>query len=544
MNQLSFLKNQIYKIIEEITYSGIAKITGYSCIAIVVLYCGKIWHAQRIFKRMGLRTPRFAFFYGNLPEILKNTQSNTLRKWTSEFGKTYGYYEGHLPVIVTSDLDFINEVFIKQYSNFMARKIYPWQFSDNSPKMDLFLSSNKRWKRMRNIINPTFSPAKLKELIPVMAKCTQRFIHILDKNLDKEIIISDFLNRYTMDTIWNSATGMDINCQADLNNEYMQKALDVFKDLEDLKFGFRVTSYFSEFRPFILHLMTLATYLMSKISSTNELVDPLFWLTLHIHQVIEQRKRENIRRKDFSQLLIDSRIEDGENLKKNEKIVMSKFRLDKQMSFEEIEFNLVGFLLAGFETTSSALNYSFFILANHLDEANKLQQELDDFFCKNDQNLDINFDNVSQLEYLDMFVKEVLRMYPISSNTVNRRCMFPTEVGGLRIPVGVSVTVDVLSIHYEHEIWGPVDPEMFYPLRFSAQIKRSQSAYLPFGLGPRNCVGMRYALMEMKMALAKILFNFNIVPTENTPKRLVNFTEGTVRRPKDVIKVKLVKRKK
>lgn len=140
---------------------------------------------------MGLRTPRFAFFYGNLPEILKNTQSNTLRKWTCEFGKTYGYYEGHLPVIVTSDLDFINEVFIKQYSNFMARKIYPWQFSDNSPKMDLFLSSNKRWKRMRNIINPTFSPAKLKELIPVMAKCTQRFIHILDKNLDKEIIISE-----------------------------------------------------------------------------------------------------------------------------------------------------------------------------------------------------------------------------------------------------------------------------------------------------------------------------------------------------------------
>lgn len=223
-----------------------------------------------------------------------------------------------------------------------------------------------------------------------------------------------------MDTIWNSATGMDINCQSDLNNEYMHKALDVFKDLEELKFGFRMTSYFSEFRPLILHFMTLVTYLMGKISSTNEFVDPLFWLTQHIHQIIEKRKKENIKRKDFTQLLIDSRIEDNESLKKYEKIEMSKFRLDKQMSFEEIEFNLVGFLLAGFETTSSALNYSFFILANHPEEAGKLQQELDEFYFQNGQNLEINFDNINQLEYLDMFVKEVLRMYPISSKYIKK----------------------------------------------------------------------------------------------------------------------------
>ena len=120
--------------------------------------------------------------------------------------------------------------------------------------------------------------------------------------------------------------------------------------------------------------------------------------------------------------------------------------------------------------------------------------------------------------------------------------MSTTQIGDLKIQNGVSVTVDVLSIHYDNNIWGPIDTEVFYPLRFSADIKRTQSAYLPFGLGPRNCVGMRYALMEMKMALAKILFNYNVLPTENTLKKLINFTEGTVRRPKDLIKIKLVKR--
>nr|UOU03275.1 cytochrome P450 3045B1 [Brachionus rubens] len=544
MELLQMTLDELHRLISDLELKTVFKISGWSLFGFTLIYCGKIWYAQRLFKRLGLKTPEYKFFYGNLPEILEKTQSNTLRKWTKQLGKTYGYYEGHLPIMVTSDIDLINEVFIKQYSNFMARKIYPWQFSDNSPKMDLFLSSNKRWKRMRNIINPTFTPTKLKELMPIMTKCTERFLTILDNNLDKEIVISDFLNRYTMDTIWNSATGMDIDCQSDLNNEYMQKALDVFKDLEDLKFGFRVTTYFDEFRPFILGFIGLITYIIGKVNPRNEFVDPFFWLTQHIHEVIEKRKTENIRRKDFTQLLTESRIEDDESLKKNEKIELNKFRLDRQMSFEEIEFNLVGFLLAGFETTSSALNYSFFILANHPDEMKKLQDELDEFTAHNESTLEVNFDNINELLYMDMFVKEVLRMFPISSNTVNRRCMFSTEVNGVKIPAGVSVTVDVLSIHYNHEIWGPVDPEVFYPPRFSPEFKRSQSVYLPFGIGPRNCVGMRYALMEMKMALAKILFNYDIFPTESTPKRLVNFTEGTVRRPKDVITIKLKRRNK
>lgn len=78
---------------------------------------------------------------------------------------------------------------------------------------------------------------------------------------------------------------------------------------------------------------------------------------------------------------------------------------------------MVGFLLAGFETTSSALNYSFFVLANHHDELLKLQEELDLHFGK-ESNQEPDFDNINNLEYLDMFIKEVLRMYPISSKYV------------------------------------------------------------------------------------------------------------------------------
>lgn len=66
--------------------------------------------------------------------------------------------------------------------------------------------------------------------------------------------------------------------------------------------------------------------------------------------------------------------------------------------------------------------------------------------------------------------------------------MYPAKVKGMDIPVGVSFTVDVLSLHYSEDYWGPTDPNVFDPMRFSPEIKRNPYAYLPFGIGPKNCV--------------------------------------------------------
>ena len=66
--------------------------------------------------------------------------------------------------------------------------------------------------------------------------------------------------------------------------------------------------------------------------------------------------------------------------------------------------------------------------------------------------------------------------------------MYPTKVKDIDVPVGVSFTVDVLSLHYSEEHWGPHDPNDFYPSRFLPENKRNKYAYLPFGVGPKNCV--------------------------------------------------------
>ena len=81
--------------------------------------------------------------------------------------------------------------------------------------------------------------------------------------------------------------------------------------------------------------------------------------------------------------------------------------------------------------------------------------------------LPIDFDSVKKLSYLDMFIKEVLRFYPIANVIVARRCTNATNVNGIDIPVDLEVVVDVLSIHFDQEIWGPTDPNIFYPLRYA-----------------------------------------------------------------------------
>ena len=105
----------------------------------------------------------------------------------------------------------------------------------------------------------------------------------------------------------------------------------------------------------------------------------------------------------------------------------------------------------------------------------------------------------------------------------------------------MTIAFDVLSVHYNPDIWG-ADAEEFNPLRFSSEIRRHPASYMPFGLGPRNCVGMRFALLEIKLTLAKILVKYDILPASNLPKTL-KYQEGFVRGPKTPINVIIKPRK-
>ena len=133
-------------------------------------------------------------------------------------------------------------------------------------------------------------------------------------------------------------------------------------------------------------------------------------------------------------------------------------------------------------------------------------------------------------------------MYPIANPNINRRCVNETKINGIDIPKDLIVAVDVLSVHNNSEIWGPLDTSEFHPIRFSKEFKRHPAAYLAFGLGPRNCVGIKFAYLEMKLILVKILRLYEVFESSFSPKQL-HFVEGTdVRSLKEDVYVTLKKR--
>jgi cytochrome P450 len=167
-------------------------------------------------------------------------------------------------------------------------------------------------------------------------------------------------------------------------------------------------------------------------------------------------------------------------------------------------------VIAGYETTSTTLAYLSYVLANHPNIQNKLQEHIDTYFDLETEHSMPSYDTVMQMDYLDMFIRETLRMYPIAPAGLTRQNSEDFYINNIGIiPAGTTVTVDMYKLHFDPDLWGPVDPHVFHPERFAT--KRHPMAWIPFGAGPRNCVGMRFALTELKLILVRLLKSYSII---------------------------------
>ncbi|KAI5128078.1 Cytochrome P450 3A4 [Manis pentadactyla] len=184
-------------------------------------------------------------------------------------------------------------------------------------------------------------------------------------------------------------------------------------------------------------------------------------------------------------------------------------RCSNVLSDMELVAQSIIFIFAGYESTSSVLSFLMYLLATHPDVQQKLQEEIDATFP--DKTLP-SYDALVQMEYLDMVVNESLRLFPVAGR-LEQLCKKDVEIKGVLIPKGTVVMVPIFVLHQDPELWP--EPE-FRPERFSKKNKDSINpyTYLPFGSGPRNCIGMRFALLNMKLAIVE--------SCSTSPSNLVN----------------------
>ncbi|XP_059104984.1 cytochrome P450 3A41-like [Peromyscus eremicus] len=360
-------------------------------------------------------------------------------------------------------------------------------------KKNVVRSKNEEWKRIRSLLTPTFSSGKLKDMFHII----QEYGDVLVKNLSREVekgksvTMKDIFGAYSMDVITGTLFGVKVDSLNNPQDPFVRNTRRLF-----------VVDFFNP----LAFSEALFPFLSRIYNNLNICMFPSDAISF-FKKFIEKTKKDRLEttqehRVDFLQLMMNSQ---------NSKDMESH----KPLSDLEILAQSITFIFAGYETTSTALSFIMYLLAIHPNVQKKLQNEIDAVLPNK---APATYEVLVEMEYLDMVVNETMRLYPVG-NRINRLSKKDAEINGVFIPKGTVVVIPIYVLHQDPRYWP--EPEKFRPERFSKENKDriNPYTYLPFGYGPRNCIGMRFALINMKLAIVKILQNFSLHPCEETEVR-------------------------
>ncbi|EDS26137.1 cytochrome P450 [Culex quinquefasciatus] len=389
---------------------------------------------------------------------------------------------------IVIDPELIKAILVKDFSTFHDRGVY------NNPEVDplsghLFALEGQPWRQLRMKLSPTFTSGKMKMMFETILGVANELRSYLGEKVGSEgsaeVMMKDLLVGFTTDVIGSCAFGLECNSLRSEKCRVREIALQVFQQskLQVLKMMFMM-----------IFKGIATTFKMRSLPAAVE----KFFIEL-VHDTVRQREKNNVQRNDFMNLLIQ--------LKNSEDP-------DARITMDEMAAQSFVFFLAGSETSSTAMVNCMYELAMNQDIQDKLRNEITRVCGKGK----LTYEAVNSVEYLNMVIDETLRKHPsVDFLMRTSNSDFPVPNSDLTIPKGTFLIVPTYALQHDPDHYP--DPDRFDPERFNETncASRHPFVYLPFGEGPRNCIGMRFGLMQIRVGLITMLREFRVLPGVNTP---------------------------
>ncbi len=442
-------------------------------------------------------TPKGIPLFGNLLQFRKDPLSFLL-KTSSELGDIIRLKLGPEKLYVISHPDHLKHVFLDNYKNY-EKKSRMWTKLMPLFGLSLVTTDGDTWKRRRRLAQPSFHHERIAAFAKQMSEATQDLIKRWQNNSSENTDISSGMMQLTLQILGRTL----LNTELTEETQTIQESIHIILAHAN-KQGRQLLSI-----PYSIPTPANRRFLKA-VQALDELV----------YGVIKSRRANHKTSFDLLSMLMDSKDEETK----------------QGLNDRELRDELVTFIFAGHETSANALTWTFYLLAKHPEIQKRLHAETVQVL----QGKAPQFETLRQLSYVERAIKEAMRLYPPVWFT-GRTLVKDDQIGPYHIPAASVVMPAFYVTHHRPDIWK--DPESFDPDRFLPERieKMHHQAYLPFGAGPRQCIGNMFAMMEMQIIVILLCQHYQF---ELIPDFKVELEPSITLRPKYGMKLRLIPRAK
>ncbi|XP_074520837.1 cytochrome P450 4F3 [Halichoeres trimaculatus] len=354
----------------------------------------------------------------------------------------------------------------------------------------LLLSNGAVWHRKRRLLTPAFHFDILKNYVTTF-NTSANTMHDKWRRLVAEgrtnIEMFDHITLMTLDSLLKCAFSYNSNCQQS-TSEYVSAIVELSDLIIDRRWKFLhhwdwIYWRTQQGQRFKKALNIVHSFTREVVQKRRSLID---------QQRDAQTRSPPPKRKDFVDIILMTEDEDGQGL-----------------TDEEIQAEANTFMFAGHDTTASAICWTLYNLARHEHYQEKCRQEVMDLM-EGKEREDIEWEDLSNLPFTTMCIRESLRLHSPVQAVTRKYTQDMALPGDRTVPKGVICLVSIYGTHHNPAVWR--NPHEFHPLRFEPTntAERASHAFIPFSSGPRNCIGQKFALAELRVVVALTLLRFRL----------------------------------